>query len=292
MEDLQDMLPRKSGVNETQILKTPVMEQHRKLFYYLVLLAAVNYSCEQIIDIDLEAVNPVLVIEADLSSPDGVLEVEISRTANYFESGPAQKVDDASVYLENRLGMQGHAEPTGNGTYKLTQVMTETGDSFKLLVELDGVTYTAVSTVRAPVNIDSISYSYYEGDSFFRPGYRFNLMFKDTPGEKNYYRVRVYKNGYLFNRPNDLVVFDDADHDGKPITVRLHSQYYVEKGETAVFELLSIDRHAWEYFRSFGDLLNAGPDSPAPANPVSNFNNNAMGYFYAWSYSRKEVVVE
>jgi hypothetical protein len=263
-----------------------------KIFLMWLFPALFNTGCEQIIDIDLVAVNPVLVIEADLSSPDGALRVEISRSASYFEPGPVQKVDDAVVYLENSEGRQEIAESKGNGVYILGEVMSEPGHSFKLQVELEGVSYTAVSTVRAPVEIDSISYSYYEGDSFFRPGYRFNLMFKDPPGEKNYYRVRVYKNGYLFNRPNDLVVFDDADLNGKTITVRLHSQFYLEKGETAVFELLSIDRNAWEYFRSFGDLLNAGPDSPAPANPVSSFNNNAMGYFYAWSYSRKSVIIE
>lgn len=266
--------------------------KHKILIHFLLLFVLITPGCEQIIDIDLVAVNPVLVIEADLSSPEGVLNVEISRTANYFESGPALKVDDAIVHLENAQGRQEIAELKGNGLYQMGDIMSEPGHSFKLLVELDGVSYEAKSTVSDPVEIDSVSYSYYAGDSFFRPGYRFNLQFKDPPGVKNYYRVKVYKNGYLFNRPNDLVVFDDADLDGKSMTIRLHSQYYLEKGEKAVFELLSIDRHAWEYFRSFGDLLNAGPDSPSPANPVSNFNNKAMGYFYAWSCSRKEVMIK
>ncbi len=180
----------------------------------------------------------------------------------------------------------------GNGIYKLDQVLAEPGDKFKLILEVDGVNYLAESTVIHPVEIDSISYSYYEGDSFFRPGYRFHLSLTDPPGVKNYYRIRVFKNKYLFNRPNDLVGFDDTDNEGKTIKVNLHSQYYLETGETVMIELLSIDRQAWEYFTTFADLVNTGPDSPAPANPVSSFSNGTLGYFYAWSYSRKLVTVE
>lgn len=260
--------------------------------YIIPILLLFSPGCEQVIDLDLNDVRPALVIEADLSSPDGLLTVAVSKTGSYFEPGSVQKIDDASVYLENQQGNQKKAGSMGNGIYKLDQVLAEPGDKFKLTVEVDGIRYTAESAVKAPVEIDSVTYSYFEGDSFFRPGYRFNIAFPDPAGEKNYYRIRVYKNSYLFNRPNDLVVFDDTDHDGKTLSVNLHSQYYAEAGETVVLELLSIDRQAWEYFTTFADLINAGPGSPAPANPVSSFNNGAQGYFYAWSYSRKSVVIE
>lgn len=137
-----------------------------------------------------------------------------------------------------------------------------------------------------------VDYTYYEGDSFFRPGYRFNLSFTDPAYEKNYYRIRVRKGGWIFNRPADLVTFDDADHNGQVIQVRLHNQYYLEEGDMATLELMSIDRKAWEYFTTLNEVVNAGPGSPAPANPQSNFTNNALGYFYAWSCTRMEVMIE
>ncbi|HZH73518.1 MAG TPA: DUF4249 family protein [Mariniphaga sp.] len=146
-----------------------------------------------------------------------------------------------------------------------------------MTVDVDGAVYSAETIVQQSVDIDTISYSYYTGDSFFRPGYRFNVAFKDPPGKKNYYRIRVSKNGFLFVRQADLVVFDDTDLDGRLITVRLHNQYYLKKGAFVVIELLAIDRQAWEYFTSLNDILNAGPGSPAPANPVSSFSNGAMG---------------
>ena len=260
--------------------------------YLLILMFFGFAGCERIIDLDLNETRSALVIEGDLSYPDGQLIVNISRTGSYFENEPLHKVEGASVYLENRYGIKEKVPEAGKGVYKLEHIQVEPGDEFKLMVEVDGVDYSASSTVKPPVEIDSVSYTYYAGDSFFRPGYRFNVSFYDPPEKRNYYRIRVYKNRYLFNRPNDLVVFDDTDMDGSLINVRLHSQYYVEKGESIVLELMSIDRWSWEYFTSLREIVNAGPGSPAPANPVSNFSNGAMGYFYAWSYSRKTVIIE
>jgi hypothetical protein len=265
----------------------------KRIKYILPILVIIFSGCEQIIDLDLNDARPALVIEADLSSPDGLLTVNVSQTGSYFTPDSVQKIDNASVYLINPKGIQKTANAMGNGIYELNQILIKPGDKFKLIVEVDGEQYIAESAVMPPVEIDSISYSYYEGDNFFRPGYRFNISFSDPPGIKNYYRIKAYSETFYFhNRPHDLVVFNDTDLDGKTIAVQLQSQYFMDPGETAIFELLSIDRQAWEYFTTFNDLISAGPGSPAPANPVSSFNNNAQGYFYAWSYSRKSVTIK
>lgn len=264
----------------------------QKKFTYLLLLLLFGFGCEQVIDMDLNDAGPKLVIEADLSHPDGLLTVVLSRTSSYFEPNSGERVEYARVQLININGIQKDATAKGNGVYQLSGILTEPGDSFRLLVEVDGVVHSAVSTLEAPAEIDTITYSYYDGDDFFRPGYRFSVTFTDALEKKNYYRIRVYKNAYLFNRPGDMVVFDDTDRNGQAITVRLHNQFYLEKGEAVVLELMSVDRQAWEYFTSLSEAINATPGSPAPANPVSSFTNGALGYFYAWSYNRKRVVIE
>lgn len=264
----------------------------KTLFYFLLTVLFLSYGCEQVIDMDLNDTGPQLVIEADLSHPDGLLTVVITKTSSYFEPGPGTVVDDAAVRLENKNGIRHTAVAKGNGIYNLEQVLTAVDDRFRLLVEVDGVVYSAESTLIAPVEIDSVSYSYYEGDNFFRPGYRFNVTFTDPGETKNYYRIRVYRNGYIFNRINDLVVFDDTDLNGRSVTVRLHSQYYLEEGDPATLELLSVDRQAWEYFKTLNETVNASPGTPSPANPSSCYTNGALGYFYAWSYSRMTVFVE
>jgi hypothetical protein len=257
-----------------------------------VMLIMIYPACETVIDLDLNEANPVLVIEGDLSHPEGLLTVKVTKTGNFLTPGTMEMVENAKVYLENDSSVKIQAVHSGKGIYTLNKIQTKPGESFQLIVEVDDVVHSAVSTVKKAVEIDSISYSYYSGDSFFRPGYRFNLSFTDPPEEKNYYRIRVYRNNYLFNRVNDLVVFDDSDRSGQTITVHLHSQYYLDEGESAILELMSIDRQAWEYFTSLGEVVKANPGSPAPANPVTNFSNGALGYFYTWSYSRQTVLIE
>ncbi len=264
----------------------------KKLIFLTMLYLAVVTGCEEVIDLDLNETSPAVVIQADLSSPEGVLTVFITRTGSYFEAETAEKTDDALVILENSKGAQAQVLSAGDGRYKLEQVKADPGDKFSLLVTIDNITYRAVTEVKPPVEIDTVTYTWYDGDEIFRPGYRFIVAVNDPAGENNYYRIRMYKNGYLFNRANDIVVFDDTDFNGQAINVRMHNQYYLEKGETAIVELMSIDRQAWQYFTTLNEAVNAGPGSPAPSNPVSSFTNGAQGYFYAWTYDRKVVVIE
>jgi len=125
----------------------------------------------------------------------------------------------------------------------------------------------------------------------FDGGYRILLYFSDPPGEENFYRVKVHKNGELLNEVGDLIVFDDNRLDGKGIQVRLRGQLF-DKGDTATVQLLTIDKNTWRYFTTFREMANLNPGSPAPANPSSNFSNGALGYFSAWSADEKEIIIE
>jgi hypothetical protein len=55
---------------------------------------------------------------------------------------------------------------------------------------------------------------------------------------------------------------------------------------------MAIDENAFLYFTTFRDMANTNPGSPAPANPISNFSNGALGYFSAWSFEEKEIIIE
>jgi hypothetical protein len=59
-----------------------------------------------------------------------------------------------------------------------------------------------------------------------------------------------------------------------------------------VVELQTIDKVAYDYFRTLTMLVGVGgPPSDAPANPLSGFSNGALGYFYAHGSRRASIVV-
>ena len=280
--------PHKSPLNLKKLLLNP----HKSLLSFLILLLLVIlFSCERVIDVDLNEAKPAIVIEGNLSFENGELEVKISKTGSYFSTSPVENVENAIVYLKNTTGTRIDAREVEPGLYKRRNFPAKHDSRYSLHVELDGTEYTAFSYLNPPVKIDSLSYDYQPEARFFDGGYRVLLYFSDPPKVENYYRVRVSKNGKPFNSVSDIIVFDDSRLDGKGIQVRLRGQTFAE-GDTANVELLSIDKDAWLYFSTLREMANANPGSPAPANPISNFSNGALGYFSAWSGDEKGIIIE
>src|SRR5690554_1901833 len=87
-------------------------------------------GCERVIDLDLNEAHPAIVIEADLSSTDGILIVTVSSTSSYFDSEPHKKISGAIVHLENEQGRQIRVPEEGRGYYLLSEVQATPGDSF------------------------------------------------------------------------------------------------------------------------------------------------------------------
>ena len=262
---------------------------HKTLLSFLLLF--VFFSCERVIDVDLNEATPAIVIEGNLSYRNGELEVKISKTGSYFSTKPVEKVENAVVYLKNGTGTRTDAREVEPGRYIRRNLPVHPDGNYSLHVEFEDREYTALSTMHKPIKIDSLSYDYQPEARFFDGGYRMLLYFSDPPKVENYYRVRVSKNGKPFNSVSDIIVFEDSRLDGKGIQVRLRGQTFAE-GDTAKVELLSIDKNAWLYFSTLREMANANPGSPAPSNPISNFNNGALGYFSAWSGEEKEIIIE
>jgi hypothetical protein len=255
-----------------------------------VVLILLMQGCEKVIDVDLNMSEPVVVIEGNLSWKHSSLKVKVTTTGSYFDSGQSESVEGAAVYLETAAGERMEVKDEGEGNYRLDRVPLKAGAAYKLIAEVDGNEYSAVSVLNPSVKIDSLSGEYYKEARFFDGGFRMQLFFMDPAEQKNYYRVKVYKNGVLFNSADDLIVFDDGALDGKSVQVRLRGQTFAA-GDTARVELLSICRNAWEYFNTLREMASLNPGSPSPANPVSNFTNGALGYFSAWSHSSKVAFI-
>jgi hypothetical protein len=271
--------------------KSPLNSHKSHLFFLHFLLLFVFFSCERVIDVDLNEANPQIVIEGNLSYNLGELEVHISKSGSYFATTPVEKVDNAKVFLENSAGTRFEAETFGNGIYKIESYPVLQNKEYKLFIEVEGQNYEAKSTLYPAIKIDSLGFEYQQDVRFFEGGYRLLLYFSDPPGEINYYRIKVYKNEELFNDLDDLIVFDDSGLNGKGIQVTLRRQLF-DVGDTAYVQLMSIDENAFLYFTTFREMANTNPGSPAPANPISNFSNGALGYFSAWSFEEKEIIIE
>ena len=242
---------------------------------------------------DLNEASPEIVIEASLTDQPGSVKVEISETVNYFGEFSKQPVSGASVRLKDARGksFQLREAATTAGFYTNEMIIPEVGSTYVLTVEVNGKTYEAASILHPAVEIEHVSYFFEAGTSIFDTGYYMRMVYQDPEGEENYYRVNIYKNGRLRTSGSDLILFSDRFVEGKQVEVTLHSVLF-KKGSLATVELISLDKKAFDFYRTFTDLNTNNPGSAAPANPTSNFSNGALGFFSAWTFDEESIVIE
>lgn len=259
--------------------------------YLVAVFIFIITGCEKVIDVDLSASAPAFVIEGNLNKKTGMADVFISKTVNYFGSSTSNPVTGAIISVENSSGVKFKLSEIKTGQYKSQIISTKDGEVYKLNVEVGGKKVEAISRLNPAVPIDSVTYIYEKGFAFIEEGYYITLHFKDPPGIENYYRVKVFKNGNYKNDDSNLIIFDDRLLDGNNIKIGLPRRVF-EIGQKATVELISLDAGAFEFYKTFRELLNVNPGSSAPSNPTTNFSNGALGYFSAWSSNQLTITIK
>jgi hypothetical protein len=104
--------------------------------------------------------------------------------------------------------------------------------------------------------------------------------------------MKIYVNGQLQTDEGELNLYSDELFDGKSIGLVQHSTVFQED-DIITIELQSIDKSAYNYFSTLESISGIEIiQSASPANPISNFNNGALGYFSAYSYDRKTINIK
>lgn len=252
----------------------------------ILLLAVAFTSCEKVIPVDLNDSDPKLVIEAQVGDHDGPYWVALTRSVNFDESNDFPEVTDAEVIITDSEGNTEMLEQALDGLYVTNNLEGVPGRSYTLDITVDGVTYTAVSTMPAPIEIDTIKFK----NGFF-PGTKIvDVSFQDIPGEDNYFLMLQYQNGYSFS-DGTFPLGSDQLTDGEEITFTfLYDEGEISPADTMTYELYVIDEGVFDYFRTLNQLADAG-NSASPANPITNFTNNPLGYFSAHAVRRKAIVL-
>ena len=223
-------------------------------------------ACEDVIEIDLDNIEPKLVIEAVITDQTINQTVKLTKTGDYFEPG----------------------------IYQTTHLLGTAGVVYNLSVEVEDVEYTAVSEMPVRVNIETLSTEFFEATPRFDEGYFVKCHFTDPAGISNYYRFKIRENGILLNSSSDFILRDDKIFDGNSVQIPLAIKTF-QINDTVTVELLSLNKDTYDYYNT----LVGGSGGPAdmmssstPANPVSNISNGAMGYFGVYTISSKTIIVQ
>ncbi|MCS7028257.1 MAG: DUF4249 domain-containing protein [Bacteroidia bacterium] len=244
--------------------------------------------------------------DSNTVNTQGPFEVKVSTSSPYFEKVSFIGLSGAVVWMTDNFGQKDYFTEVSPGIYRSDSIQAIPERTYTLNVTYQGKTYSASSYMPTYVPLDSVTYKYVPGINFLPAGYYATIYGVDPPGGNNYYRLRVFKRttdkltgkriDSLFNGAFDYQggIAEDKFFDGNFIDFQL--PYPGKIGDTIRFELCSIDRGSYEYYLSLGQAIanggSGGPFSPPPANPKTNFNNGAYGYFSAESYSRRWLIIK
>lgn len=262
----------------------------RKLAYILgiVLLAS---SCQKVIDVDLNEANQTIVIEGNYTGEDSTVRVSVTLTSSYFNNDPSPTVDNAVVTITDQNGATTVIPSIGNGLYELTGYAPDYGTRYTLSVVSDGQTYNAGCLMPAPVQLDPITYQYLDGFFGADPGYVSILNFQDPANTTDFYQIVITENQTSFDRIDQIQTQDDALTNGNYIQRPLFLSDLSQLGDTISYEFRTVDEVIFDYTFQAADIA-GGSNSAAPGNPITNWDNGALGYFNAYGVSRDTVVIQ
>ncbi len=261
---------------------------HCSLFIALVSCVLLLASCQKVVDINLNAAAPDIVIEGNITDQPGPYTVKISQSVNFDLPNVFPPVKGANVMISDNAGNSEMLKETSDGIYTTNTLQGVQGRIYTLVVTANGKTYSAISTMPSEVKIDTLRSSV---SSSFRGGTRIeiNVIYHDPVGIANYYRFVEIING---KTSNNLMLSSDRLFDGGVITHTIRNeQDSLYPGDSVKVLLEGIDANVYEYFRELNQIINGSGQQASPANPLTNLTNGALGYFAAEAITSKKILI-
>ena len=274
-------------------IRTKIRPENALHIILLLISFLIFPGCQKVINVDLNQATPRIVIEGLINDRRGPYSVTISKSGSYFNQPALPFVSGASVIITDNTGLNDTLKEVAAGIYITLKTRGLPGRTYTLKVISDNVEYTGTTTMPSHVNIDSLTLVKRDSPRFDFGGnprndthFDIHCFFKD-PEEKNFYRVKVFKNDSINTESYRL--YDDQYTNASETELRVAN---ATAGDTFRIELLSIDKQTYGYYRTLEDLLFTNPFfGSTPANPNNNLNNGALGYFGACAVSSKTIII-
>lgn len=269
-----------------------------------ILIFIIFSSCEEVIEIDLNTSDPAFVVEAIIYK-DSISQVRLTKTTSYFSLKEPDFIEDARIKISDGI-ISEELSYTDKGYYSGKSVTGTEKKTFNLEILYNGIIYKSESYMPAKTEILSVSYSKNNTQTIFNPSgktmFTIACSFIDDPGVNNYYMIRYILDGevltgsyYVMTEQNavngtiEISSINRADND----TIHFSEWMFYEGGAGEV-QVFSIDKSVYDYFVQLNDILfwKRRFNPPSPYNPESNIDNGALGYFAAWSFDLRKIILE
>jgi hypothetical protein len=259
----------------------------KKIIVITSIIALALASCRKVIDLKLNNSEAQYVLKGEVNEGEIVHTLTITKTVAFDEDNVFPGVSGANVVLSDDQGNSETLVDLGNGNYETVNFLGVEGRIYTFSVTVDGKSFESKSTI--PVIVPLTGLEFIPVSFFGQTGYAIVPKFLDQAGVKNSYLFYYYKKDSV-DVNSGYIISNDDFADGKLNEQPFFGDYGPSLGDTVIYKMWGIDENVYKYYFSFDQ--NTSGNSGAPANPVSNWTNNALGYFTAQNFQSLEVVVQ
>lgn len=253
--------------------------------FFILVISSLLFSCEDVIDLNLNDANPQLVIIGEIHDQADQQVITLSKTMAFNQEGGFDGVSGAQVEVTDGLGIVHRFTEHSPGRYVADHFFGRIRETYHLLVRVDGNTYTAVSQMPPMVQIDSVgtavTHLFGEEQKYVA------IAYQDPPEQPNYYRYMLRVNG----GPSRFAhAANDKFNDGNYITEHVsNADEELHIGDAVTVYMQCVDQAMFDFWNAV-QLTN--PGTAAPANPPSNIEGGALGYFSAYSMAELNLEIK
>jgi hypothetical protein len=157
--------------------------------YYVYALILLAFSCEDVINVDLNQAPPKLVIDASINwfkdTPGNDQNIKLSLSAPYFDT-MIPPANGAQVYItDNSNNIFDFIESENTGVYSNSTFIPVINETYTLTILYQGDTYSATETLKSVVPIEYIEQN--DQGGFTGEETELKAFYTDPVDEENYY---------------------------------------------------------------------------------------------------------
>jgi hypothetical protein len=224
---------------------------------FILLSLAAIFSCEDVIEIEIPAEEPRLIIDAlirvDMNETSTPVAIEVSLTDGFFGTVPLTKLDNIIIIIEeieddlivatspiqfediaNNFGIYNTVDPIPNSAF-------QENNRFSLYIEHEGAVYLAQTFFSPAPPIDSLSQG--SNTLFDEEETEIIISFKDIEDQDNFY---VFDFGF-----GEYLTTEDQFYKDQEYSFSYFYEKELEPGTAIEVSILGADRRFYNYM----DLL-------------------------------------
>ncbi|MFP4846045.1 DUF4249 family protein [Winogradskyella sp. PE311] len=258
----------------------------KKIIVLSYLLTLFTFSCEDIVDVELNESEPKLVIDASINWVKNTIgneqSIKLTLSAPFFnESVPP--ANGATVQVMNSdNSVFNFVEEGSTGVYNNNNFIPVIDETYILTINYNGETYTAQETLKSVVSIDLVEQN--NDGGFTGDDIELKAFYTDPVGIENYYFFEFISNIPVIP---SLEVYEDEFTDGNQI-FGFYTEEDLEPGDQVTIRNYGVSERFYEFMFLLlqqGSDDSGGPFETQPASVrgncinITNSENFPFGYF-------------